>query len=256
MSKLFRLQENFANHLYQPENHTIFSEINQGKATPSERLNIYRNNVFGNFETSLELTFVITKKIVGNEFFSFLVEQYNQKYFSTSGNLEDFGEFFPTLIQDLETKHNLPYLADIAAVEWLFNVAYFSASPLEIDLAKLQSLPHEQFMELYFSLHPSCHLFASNYAIYDIWTSYKKDNKKINLEEQKAQFILIERCNFAVNIQELTAIEYKFLKLIQKQKNIYQIFEIIGSESENFDIGSLVGKFISSKIINNFYVRT
>ena len=39
------------------------------------------------------------------------------------------------------------------------------------------------------------------------------------------------------------------------KKNIYQIYEKLSEKHGEFDVGSLVNKFISSKIIANFKIK-
>ena len=62
---LAKLQEKFANHIYDQTNCEIFPAINFGKIPQEKMLNIYRNNIFGNFREALNLTYKITKKMPG-----------------------------------------------------------------------------------------------------------------------------------------------------------------------------------------------
>ncbi len=244
------LQEQFANHIYNQNNLKIFSKINSSKIDIRQRMDIYRNNIFSSFDDSLSLTYESTKNIVGDDYFYKIIKQYHHKYHSKSGNLEDYGQYFPKFIKSLEKEHKLPYLTDLANLEWFYNLSYFSKDAKPIDIKKLQSLSEDDFMSLYFNLHPSCYLIASKYPIYSIWS---KD--KINLEEKKGQFIIIEGSSFKVNIHNLAKAEYGFLKMIEEKKNIYQIHETLSLNKEDFDIGSLINKFVSCKIITNFNVK-
>lgn len=255
MTNLAKIQEQFANHIYDENNLEIAPIINSEKIPVEKRLNIYRNNVFGGFHDALSLTYNITKKIVGEDYFNHLVDKYNQNYISTSGNLEDYGQFFPELIKNLEKKHKLLYLEDIAKFEWLFNLSYLSEDTQNIDLAKLQSLNEEEFMNLNFFLSPSSYLISSKYPIYKIWEmNYNDTDEEINLAEKTGDFILISRPDFKIEVKKLSEIEFNFLKLIQDQKNIYQIYEELSQNDKNFDIGSFVNKFISSRIITKFKI--
>jgi hypothetical protein len=254
---LARLQEKFAKNIYDQDNLEICANVNSSKIDINDRLDIYRGNVLGSFEDALSMTYPITHKIVGDDCFENFISKYNHSYRSNSGNLEDYGDKFPKLIKDLEKDHKLLYLSDVAKLEWFYNLAYFCKDAQVIDIKKLQSLSEEDFMTLSFELHPTCHIIASKYKIYSIWDENRQENinKEINLEENKGQFIMIERSSFKVNVHELTKIEYLFLELTKEGKNIYQIHEVLGNEKEGFDIGFLINKFISSSIITNFKIK-
>jgi hypothetical protein len=250
---LAELQKNFAKHIYNKSDSAIIPKISSKDICALERLNIYRNNVLGSFDDALTLTYPITKKIVGDDCFQSLIKNYHQKYTSTSGDLEEYGQLFPKLIKDLQSEHNLAYLSNIATLEWHYNLSYFSIEVPNINLKKLQSLDNESFMSLTLKTHPSCHLLSSKYPIYSIWEINNSDSREeVNLEKENEQYILISRADFKVNVEQLSKTEYSFLNMIQKQNNIYKIYESLSIKNKNFDIGTLINKFISSKIIINF----
>lgn len=255
--KLAKLQEKFSKNIYDRKNLEICTNINFGKIDINERLDIYRNNVLGSFDDALKMTYPVTNKIVGDDCFENFISKYHHSYKSNSGNLEDYGESFPELIKQLEPDHKLLYLSDVAKLEWFYNLAYFCKDSAIIDIKKLQSLGEEDFMSLNFDLHPTCHIISSKDPLYSIWNENRQEetNKEINLEENKGQFIIIERSYLNVNVHELTKLEYDFLRLTKEGKNIYHIHEILSNEEEDFDIGSLINKFISSGIITNFSIK-
>lgn len=256
MSQLLNLQRQFANHIYNQQNKDIFKSLYQSEISNQDKLEIYRNNIFGNLQSALTLTFANCKKIIGDEKFAFLIQKYIKKFHSKSGNLEDFGDQFPKLIKNFQKKLDLPiFLSQIAQIEWLCNLIYFYPESENIDIASLQNLSPDQLFQVNFQLDKSCHLIKSKYPIYEILNGHKEELKEINLAQQKTQFIIIERANSKVNLTKLDAVEYQFLRLISKQKTIYQIFKNIRAKNKDFDIGALVTKFVSARIINNFYVR-
>ena len=238
--KLKELQTNFADHLYN-KNNKICAVISPSKISPENRLQVYRNNVFGNFDGVLESIFEVTKKIIGEEEFEKLAKKYHQKYYSQSGDLNDYGEFFPKVFS---TK----ILKELAELEWLFHRSYFAPDRTKIDLKKLQNLNEEKFFKLKFKLHPSCHLLASNYPIYRIWKNHKK-------KTGKKEFILIERALDNCQIHNLSEVEFQFLKQIEEGKNIYKIYQKMAKQNHQFDIGTLINKYVSIGILSDFRIE-
>jgi hypothetical protein len=253
--RLEELQKQFANQIYNPKNNKIFSEIKTSKIAIADRLEVYRNNVFGGFDSVLEIMYPATKQLVGADYFQNLCSKYHQQYPSTSGNLDEYGKYFSKLIGDLKNQHNLAYLRDLAALEWRYHLAYFIKDVEAFDLEKFQKLKQKDLFKVKFKLHPSCHLISSRYPIYSIWEfSNKKNNKKLNLENLNHQFILIERANWQVNIHNLSEPEFLFLKQLKNQKNIYQVYQDLGQKHQNIDIGSLINKYISNGVLSRFFL--
>jgi hypothetical protein len=251
--KLKELQTQFANHIYNSENTKIFSEITNHKASIADRMQVYRNNVFGNFESVLEIIYPTTKQIVGEGYFYSLSTLYHQKYYSESGNLDEYGKYFSTLIRSLEKEHNLAYLKDIANLEWKYHWAYFGKDVPVFDLEKFQKLKQKDLFKLKFKLHPSCQLIHSKYPIYSIWNFASVKNKKLNLKELSKEYVLVERANWQVNIHSILESDFWFLKQIKNKKNIFQIYKDLNKKYPNFDIGSSINKYISIGVLSKFY---
>ncbi len=102
MSKLLRLQQDFASHIYKKSDKKILREISHSSVEAQARLNIYRNNILGNFESILSEIFCVTKKILGEKKFGELAKKYCQKFPSKSGDLNEFGRDFPKFLKPVE----------------------------------------------------------------------------------------------------------------------------------------------------------
>ena len=68
----------------------------------------------------------------------------------------------------------------------------------------------------------------------------------------KKEYILIERSGQQTNIHNLSKPELLFLKYIKNNQNLYEIYQNISQEFPDFDIGSLMNKFISNGTIVNY----
>ncbi|MES2677589.1 MAG: DNA-binding domain-containing protein [Pseudomonadota bacterium] len=244
--KLKELQKQFANQIYNPQQNKILGEIKNYKVAVKDRVQIYRNNVFGNFDSVLEMLYPATKKMVGDKYFGYLCTKFHRQYFSQSGNLDEYGKYFYKLINDLKSEHQLFYLKDLARLEWQYHFAYFAQDVADFALEKFQKLKEKDLFKVKFKLHPSCYLLACNYSIYNIW---KSSDAKIHL---KKNWILVERAKWQTNISELSQAEFLFLKQIKKGENLYQIYQNLNKKYPNFDIGSLMNKYISNGVIASY----
>lgn len=252
---LENLQQNFVGHIFNRGNLLALDNLGYSKQEALARLNIYRNNVFGSFEEVLSAIFEVTKKNIGEEKFSKLVEKYSLKHCSKSGNLDEFGDEFPNFIKRIKPT----FLSDLASLELFYHLAYFAADAEPFKVEEFQKIAPENFQNLSFVLHPSCFLFKSKFKIFSIW----KNNKKSKITTKESEFLLIERALGKVQVHKLSQAEFIFLdnlnsgkKLFDTYKKIHRITNPSTTRQRRFarepDIGKILSKFISLGIISNF----
>jgi hypothetical protein len=252
MKEILALQKKFKNHLYKEIDEEILQSLPYSKQEALARLNIYRNNVFGNFSSVLEGIFEVVKMLVGEKYFSQLCDSYHQKYFSKSGNLDNYGDDFPRFLTQEKSQHKLAFLPDLASLELLIHKSYFADTNDIFPLEKFKKLSQKKFFDLKFSLHPSCFVISSKFAIFSIWKDNIENKGRKKIDATKPEFVLIERILGKVNIHIITKEEFFFLKNINK-KTLYKTYEEITKNSaKECDIGTLVNKFITNGVITNF----
>jgi len=241
MKELLKLQRDFSSHLFDKKNTIVIKNISSAKDEALARLNVYRNNVYSNFESVLSSTFPIIKKILGEKKFEQLIEKYCLKFPSQSGNLDEFGLKFPNLfLQDKAL-----YLKDLARLEILFHQSVFTQKiENKFDIKKFQKLSPEKFYDLAFTIHPHCKLFSSKFAIFSIW---QKGREVKNF--RKPEFMLV----FEERVLKLSEEEFLFLLLLQKKKKLYEIYKKLYQKTKSeVDIGKFIQHFILNGIIINY----
>jgi hypothetical protein len=252
-ASLAKIQKDFSDHIFASQKKAILAQLPYEKEEALERLQIYRNNVVGNFNSVLESTFEVVKKLVGEKYFYELSEKYAKKHPSLSGNLDDYGEFFPLFLKRNLAANKLPYLHEIANLEWLLHRCYFASNSAEFDVKEFQKLAPEKFFNLTFELHPSCVLLKSNFPIFTI---YQNSARKKNTVKS-GEFVLVEKADGRPKINNLTAEEFIFLSEIAAGKNLYKIYQKIcrvakKGACKEFDVGQMLQKFINSRVISGF----
>ena len=255
MSDILKLQRNFEKHLYKKNDEKIIAALPYSKQEALERLNIYRNNVFGNFNSVLASIFEVVQKLVGEKYFAQLCDEYNQKHFSKSGNLDNYGDAFPQFLNKLKAKHKLAFLPDVATLELLYHKAYYCQDSKIFDVEKFKKITPQNFPNLKLELHPSCFLMASEFPIFSIWMDNMKNSGRKKISLKHPEFALLERAHHKVEIHNLTKEEFIFLANVGRKKlfNIYK--EIFRQTKKECDIGALLNKFISLGIISNFKIE-
>ncbi|MES2961934.1 MAG: DNA-binding domain-containing protein [Pseudomonadota bacterium] len=239
---LQNLQKNFANHIFTKADKKILSQVSYSTHEALERLNIYRNNVLGNFESVLNSIFPVTKKILGAEKFEELSQKYYRKFPSKSGDLNEYGKEFPKLLKNQEPL----YSKDLAQLELLYHQAFFAKKTKEFDLKSFKKIAPENLANLIFIIDPAANLFTSKFAIFSIWKSEKKIK---NFAKAESMLICADK------ILKLNEEELVFLTEIKKQKKLYQIYKKLCKTKETakeIDIGKLINHFITNGVITSW----
>ena len=171
-----------------------------GGLTPERRLGIYQNNALGSLAAVLAAAFPVTERLVGTRFFGAVARQFAAAHPPEQPQLLAYGALFPAFLAGLKAAAGLPYLGDVARLEWARHEAYFAADAAGPDLAALQALPPAAYPSLVFTLHPAVRIVASPHPIQTIWDANQPENDPVPAVDLKAggQVVLIHRPASAV----------------------------------------------------------
>src|SRR5215472_11559161 len=101
--------------------------IVDGGLDAAARIGIYRNNVLGNYRKALGATYPVVRKLVGAQFFNAAVDAFVRAYPSQHGDVNRYGGELPRFITSYPPARELPYLPDVARLEWAVDQAAIAA---------------------------------------------------------------------------------------------------------------------------------
>ena len=107
---------------------------------PARRFAVYRNNVYASLIDALAGRFPATVKLVGDEFFRAMAREYVEKTPPRSAVLLRYGGDFPDFIGAFPPAAAVPYLADVARLEWVWHEAYHAADAEPLSQEALSAL--------------------------------------------------------------------------------------------------------------------
>jgi hypothetical protein len=170
------------------------------------RMAVYRANAFGNWRAALEGAYPIVQRIVGAEFFGALAHHYAHAFPSTSGDLHEYGARLAPFLEGQPGVQDLPYLADVAHMEWLAHLAHYAADTAPFDLSR----PTEV------RLAPACGLLCSDWPLAQIWAAHQEGGNpaSVNLGAGPDR-MLVHRAGWRVEVCSLAAGDYAFLERLR-----------------------------------------
>jgi hypothetical protein len=135
-------------------------------------LAVYRNNVRGNLALTLKLAFPATLKLIGEDCFYAYAEQFLLVQPPRNADLHLYGEAFPAYLAASALAGQLPYLADVAWLDWGVHHALHAAETPPLDPQTLAHAP-ENFS---FVGHPSLSLLALRRDAQAIWAAVLEED--------------------------------------------------------------------------------
>ena len=226
----------------------IFDKNQTMTEIDDSRVNIYRQTIFHSLHHALSTSYPVIGRLVGTEFFHFLTQQYIQQYPSVSGDLNRYGDAFFQLLQSLPETAELPYLADVAQLEWCVQLAENSRDHTPFPIEKLIAVAPEHYPDLQFFLHPSVYLLSSIYPVAEIWLANQANNDG-SVELQTSEFYTLIQCiDYHVTVTMLNADQWAFLTAVQQGMS----FSAICDALVDIDVGSLLQPFIAQSVLVDF----
>lgn len=139
----------------------------------ARRLQLYRNNLFESLTAALGAVYPVVQQLVGEDFFRALAGHFIPAFPSRSGNLHDFGAELPAFLRGFEPAATLPWLGDVAALEWAIHAVYHEAPLPALALPALAALDAHAQAALRLRLQPCARLLASSYPVLQLWQAHQ-----------------------------------------------------------------------------------
>jgi hypothetical protein len=177
---------------------------------------VHRNNVIGGLVDALCDRFPVCLRLVGDEFFRAMTQTYVRSSLPRTPILYTYGEDFADFVASFEPASGLPYLPDVARLEYAAGRAYHAVDAAPLSLAAFRSLPSHRLATATVLLHPSAHVVRSAYPIVSIWRQNASDNPPDTVVLDHGEDALIVRPRFEVEIRVLPPGGATFVEILMR----------------------------------------
>lgn len=255
MSELGSIQETFAAALADASRAPCAAELFRGAPEKAmERLAIYRGNVVANAHKALANAYPIAARIVGEAFFLGLAREYLRRHASTSGDLNAFGASFADFVAAFPHTQDLPYLPDVARMEWLVHCAHYAKDAERLDVRRLNSIRASAWGRLRPVLAPACALLDSRWPLGRIWEVHQDGHRgefSVDLESGPAR-ILVHRPDLRVRVAPLSSGAYRFLQPAAAGDSIAAALAAALGGEPQFDLAAALRAWVEDGVIVDF----
>ena len=230
------------------------ARIHAGKLSATRRLEIYRHNVFANLCGGLQDIYPVVVSVVGKTFFYTAVDEFVRQHPSQSGDLNQYGGEWAAFLGAYPHAQELPYLPDVARLEWAWHQAFHAADARAFDLARLAAIPAGEHAALRFKLHPAARLIQSDFPLLRIWEVNQPafaGDMAVDWDASGDTLLVYREVvdGVAVMIKRVTLGEHAFLRALQEHATLSAAVNSAVSVDATFELQSVLLDTVQSGVI-------
>jgi uncharacterized protein len=225
-----------------------------GDASVNERrLAIYRGNVAAAAAKALGAAYPVIRQVVGDTLFDELAIEYQRRTPSSSGDLNEFGSAFAEFVADADAVRSLPYLSDLARLEWAAHRAYGSADADSFDARALARLPADRQSKIRFVWAAGTALIASPFPIARIWRIHQADfDGEFSVDWSAGESALVAREGLRVTVRAVGEGDAAFVAASMGGSPLDAAAELAFTSDAGFDIARLLQHLMAANVICGF----
>jgi len=219
------------------------------------RLAVYRGNLLGTATHALAAAYPVIAKVVGGEFFEAMAREYARYSPSTSGDLNQYGVRLPEFLERFAPVRELPYLPDLARLEWAVHRAHYGADVDPLDVMRLVAVAPAQQSDLRLRLNPLCALFESPYPLARIWEVHQNDyTGEFSVQFENGPFhALVLRPRFRAHAVAIGPGEYVLLCRIAAGATLSDALDQALLAQPDFDLDAALRRWVELLVVTDFF---
>lgn len=232
----------------------LLTQINHQGLAPEARLTVYQESAQLGLLTTLSKTYPVVERLVGIECFYAMASRFCQQYQPKTSDLNQYGAEFSDYISNITELKELPFLKEVAQLEWLVQEVLLEKEPEKINFKALQQVSEAEQSKLRFQLSCTVRLMEANYPVSDIWKYHQPNITNFPGIDMmpSSYFILINRRQNQVFFKELDVATFKIFQAIDNKMTIFEMLCSLKNQGFSDKIlmrlfqQILVGGFLSS----------
>ena len=217
------------------------------------RMAIYRANMVAAAEKALASAYPVIRQVVGNDFFHGLAREYQRATPSASGDLTDYGATLAAFLADFEHVQSMPWLPDLARLEWAAHRAYGAADAPDWDPSSLAAIEPDRQAAIRFQWSPGTALVVSSHPIVRIWTIHQPGyDGEFSVDWTLADTALVARDGFVVRVSECSPADASFIAASLAGATFGDAAAATLADHPDFDLGALLARALAARLVCGF----
>jgi len=215
-----------------------------GGADPAHRFGIYRNNVIVALIDALADSYPVVGSLVGEAFFRAMAREFCRQHPPRSPVMAEYGGDFAAFIDGFPPAGSLPYLGDVARLEWQRVVSWHAADAVSLTAEDIFHLVDDPvaLMRTRWEFDTSLALVTSPFAIVSLWAAHQKESAEAidgaltDIDWGQPESALVLRQGLEVMIMRLTPAEAIFITELRAGCTLAEAVLAAQGASPRFDL--------------------
>ena len=214
-----------------------------------KRLGIYRGNLLAGWRRALADSHPVLRALVGADFFDALAAVYGRARPSQDPDLQRFGAGLAGFLADFAPSADLPYLPDMARLEWLVHEAHHApdAAPLPHPSLALAGLDSDAFEAAGAVLHPSLRLYASGWATPALWRAHQPQGPDFPDALACDSRALVWRTPRGIVLRDIGAAEHAALARLMAGESFGAALDAAFALDGDFDVAAHLARWLGAR---------
>ncbi len=214
------------------------------KGSIADRIAIYANGFYSRLEEVLFSDYQTLAGLLGEDEFSQLCQLYIASYPSYNYSLNFLGQHLSKFLIESAPYNQKPYLSEIASYEWAESEAFSAADARLLTTTELQNLSPDQWPDLRFYLHPSCHLLNMSWNSFALIKGLRDENKQPPRFKKLAhpQVVMVWRRQLQVRYYLFDNLELDMLQAIKNNASFIEICDHLSHSMKDEDVATYLVK--------------
>ncbi len=216
---------------------------------PTRGLSAYRANAQASAERALASAYPVLFDLIGQENFNFLTRDFWHQHPPQRGDLAQWGDKLAAFIGGVLQLQELPYLADVARIEWALHQCAM-AQDIDQNLSSFALLTAHAPEYLRMQLAPGTCALASDYPAASIYLSHvglgSLEETADLIHAGTAQTALVWRQGFAPRMQVLAEVDAHFLNALLQGASLAAALDVAHAD---FDFSAWLTNGVQSGLV-------
>jgi hypothetical protein len=207
-------------------------------ARPEERFDIHRNHFVKSLTSALEKTFPAIVSLVDQRFFAYCADEFVRSDPPRAPCLFEYGSTFPDFLAQFPPCRSVPYLSDVARLEWGIHAVFHAPDPLS-SVQNGRGLPDD------------IRLVRSPFPVHRIWqTALDPKLPEVDLAEGEARLV-IYRTRDDASMEQMGEAAFAFLEAVARRVGPL----VALAEAAGLDRDYSLGRGLPAEVMSRLFGR-
>lgn len=252
---LAEFQDTVRDYLFNPDSRYQCVDIPQLAKDEdfTKQFDVIRERTLSSLMRELAGVFPITKRLLSEAEFRIAADQYFSERIPSSIDPMNYCEEFPDFLENFTTEKDLPYLVEIAMLDYGCYQAKQAMDAQPINKKIFTELSPEQLAGRHIQLHPACFWMSSPFSLYDVWYRFNSSLPSKASAALTPQEVVIIRPQMQVEVHKVDTGLVRALDALDNGETLNKALMEGGQEDPNFNAVAAIQFLIQNGLIVNLY---